>query len=288
MQSLLQFFESLLNLFEPIGGILASLLTIIVFVKIVIVPFFYKLEIQLTKDLFFRLVESGEIFFARVVVHAPINIQIINFNFELKGKKETQETSYNCEAENFGSVERNSINERSVPSFYLPKRSPEFLLQKGESKELLIQCNIVGSKKEIEKSIESLRSDHTQLLKDSLRSDYNQSLKEKNQNIFSEKLNNCSTDILSNIKLESGDHTLLCKVVYKYKLYQFISQEKTVKSKIKINITNDSLNLYKDQTAINNFLLDYLISFNPNNKHIQIRYPVLRPSEKEDKDGKVS
>ena len=72
---------------EILGGILASLLTIIVFFKIVIFPFFSKLKIQLTKDLFFRLIASGEIFFARVIVYAPVNIQIINFNFELKGSK---------------------------------------------------------------------------------------------------------------------------------------------------------------------------------------------------------
>ena len=263
--------ESLVQFIELVGGALASILTIIVFVKIVVLPFCVKLEIQLTKDLFFRLVSSGEIFFARVIVHAPANIQITNVSFELKGsKQDTQETSYNCKAEKFGSVERNSINEHSLASFYLPKNSPEFLLKKGESKEILIQCNIVGSKQEIEKSIELLQKDYT-----TLALQQNQ-LGDKNKSIIEGKLKKYSTDILSNIKLESGRHTLFCKIVYTYK-YSFITRRRTVESKVNINIADNSLkNIYKNQPAIEKFLFDYLSSFHPNNKNMYIRYPECR------------
>ena len=261
--------QNVLEFFEFTGGVLASALTILVFFKLVIFPFFSKLEIQLTKDLFFRLINSGEIFFAKVVVHAPINIQIISFDFELKGsKKNTQETSYNCKAEKFGSVERNSINERSIASFYLPKNSPEFLLTQGESKELLIGCNIVGSKQKIKNSIESLQKDYFNISQQ-----HSSRENEKNKKDFLEKLKKCSADILSNLKLESGDHTLLCKIVYKYK-HSFKTIQKTATSKVKIKITDNSLNMYKDQREIEDFLCDYVMS--SNNKQLQIRYPECR------------
>ena len=85
--------ESLFELIELFGGALASIITILVFIKMIILPVFIKLEVLLTKDLFFRLTDIGEIFFPKVIVSAPVNIQIIDCSFDLKGKKDTQETS---------------------------------------------------------------------------------------------------------------------------------------------------------------------------------------------------
>ncbi len=148
---------------ESVGGLLTSLLAVIVFFKMVVFPFFIKLKVQLTKDLFFRLTDLGEVFFPKIIVYSPINIQITKCSFELKSQeKNTQETSYNCKAEKFGSVKRNTINGFSFPFFYLPKSSPEFLLKPGESKELLIQCSITGSKQNIIKAIKELYINYTQ------------------------------------------------------------------------------------------------------------------------------
>lgn len=258
--------EHLFKFIELVGGVLASLITIIVFVKVIVLPFFVKLEIQLTKDLFFRLTSFGEIFFPRVIVHSPIKIQIMDCGFELKGqKKDTQETSYICKAEKFGSVEKNSVGEHSVASFYLPKHSPELLLTKEENKELLIQCNIVGSKEKIKKSVDSLLSAYNELIS-------RQSTIENQQYFIEHNLKKCSTDILSSIKIESGNHTLVCKISYKYK-HLFIPIRKKAESKVSINITEDSLDSYRNQRLIDNFLLDYLSSFNPKNSNVRIRYP---------------
>ena len=258
--------ENFFKLIELFGGTLASIITILVFVKIVIFPFFVRLEVQLTKDLFFRLTDLGEFFFPRINVYAPINIQIIDCIFELKGKKDNQETSYICKAERFGSVERNSINELSVASFYLPKSSPEFLLKEGENKELLIQCSIIESSQKIKKSIEALFKDY--ILQQSAPT-------EQNKKLFIENLKKYSADILSSVKIESGDHTLVCKISYKYK-HSFIIRRRSAESKVKINITENSLNMYKNQLSIENFLFDYLSIFNPKNKNITIRYPECR------------
>ena len=255
--------ESFFKSIELIGGALASIIIIIVFFKIIVVPFFIRLEVQLIKDLFFRLTDLGEFFFSKVIVYAPFNIQIIDCSFELKGKKDTQETLHICKAEKFGSVERNNINERSVASFYLPKNSPEFLLKEGESKELLIQCSIIESIEKIKKSIESLLDDY--ILQQS-------SPTEQNKNYFFGNFKKHSADILSSIKIESGNHTLVCKIRYKYK-HSFITIKRAVESKVKINITEKSLNMYKNQQSIENFLFDYLSVFNPKNRNIKIRYP---------------
>ena len=257
--------EPFFKYIELVGGALASIITIIVFFKIVVLPFFVKLQIQLTKDLFFRLTNSGEIFFPRIIIHAPLNMQIIDCSFELKGKKDTQETLYICKAEKFGSVERNSINDLSVPSFYLPRYSPELLLKKRESKDMLIQCSIIESKTKIKESIDLLWYDYNKLL--------SQQPTVENQKYFLEHtLKKYSTNILSNIKLESGDHILVCKISYKYK-HSFKTRIKTVESTVKINITESSLNMYKNQISVENFLLDYLSVLNPKNKNIKIRHP---------------
>ncbi|MDE0092246.1 MAG: hypothetical protein OXN83_03045 [Oligoflexia bacterium] len=255
--------EDLFKLIELVGGTLASIITILVFFKIVIFPFFVRLEVQLTKDLFFRLTDLGEIFFPRVIVYAPINIQIIDCIFELKGKKDTQETSYICKAEQFGSVERNSINEHSVSSFYLPKSSPEFLLKAGESKELLIQCSIIESTEKIKKSIGALLNDY--ILQQSAPT-------EQNKKLFFENFKKYSANILSSVKIESGDHTLVCKIRYKYR-HSFITRRRSAESKVKINITENALNMYKNQQSIENLLFDYLSILNPKNRNIKVRYP---------------
>ena len=260
--------EVIFEIIQSIGGVLASFIVIIVFFEKIIIPFFFKLELLLTKDLFFRLTDLGETFFLKVIVHAPTNIQIIDFNFELKGqKKDTQETSYKCKAEQFGSVERNTINEHSMASFYLPKHSPEFLLKKGESKEILIKCNIVGSKKEIKKSIASLWYDYQQFSS----SQPNTVNTQKN---FEHSLKERSTEILSNIKIESGTHTLVCKISYKYKHF-FKLIEKKAESRVNINITESSLNLYKNKLSIETFLFDFLSALNPRNSNVKIRYPEI-------------
>ena len=264
--------ENLFKLIELSGGALASIITILVFFKIIIfiiiIPFFIRLEVQLTKDLFFRLTDIGEIFFPKVIVYAPINIQIIDCSFDLKSKKHTQETSYSCKAEKFGSVERNSINEQSVSSFYLPKSSPEFLLKRGESKELLIQCRIIESTREIKESVKLLFNSYINLKRSSL-------TKEDKNYFFSNLFDNLqkySANILSSIKIESGNHTLVCKISYKYK-HSFITIRKQAESKVKINITESSLNMYKNQKSIEDFLYDKVSFLNPNNKNMKVRYP---------------
>ena len=258
--------ENLFNFIELIGGALASIIAILVFFKMVIFPFFIKLNVQLTKDLFFRLTDLGEFFFPKVIVYAPINIQIIDCVFELKGKKDTQETSYICKAEKFGSVERNSINEHSIASFYLPKRSPEFLLKQGESKELLIQCSINESTKKITQFIAELLDDYIQIISTQPIST------QPNKKSLNEKVDKHSANILSSIKVESGDHKLICKITYKYR-HSFITWKKSIESEIKINITEKTLDIYKNQQSIKTFLFDCLSGLDPKNQNIKIRYP---------------
>ena len=267
------------NLIESIGGLLASLITIFFFFKIVIFPFFTHLEVQLlSKDLFFRLTDRGEVFFPKIIVYSPISIQITNCSFELKSqKKDTQKASYNCKAEYFGSVERNTIKELSVGSFYFPKSSPEFLLKQGESKEILIQCSIIGSKKAISDAVNKLFKHYREHYSKPLNNPQNTEEVNQRNNSLQNALNRCSTDILSSIKIESGNHTVICEVAYKYR-HSFITIKKTKKSKIKRNITEEALKWYKDQ--VNTFLWDSLFALNsPKGSNLKIRHPEinLRP-----------
>ena len=260
--------ENFIQFIEMLGGILSSIIVIVFFVKIIIYPFLAKLEVKLTADIFFRLVNQGEVFFPKIIVYSPVNIQITNCAFELKSKKpKTQETSYQCKAELFGSVERNPVGELSLPSSYFPKRSPEFLLGEGETKEILIQCNIMGSRDKIEGSIRKLFSQYIEILK--------QGGIEENNAEFDKCLSTCVTNVLSNIKVESGKHTLICNIDYKYRHF-FIPLSKKVKSEISINITEDELEKYKDEKCIEGFLMDRLVSFNKSN--VKIRFPEIYPN----------
>ncbi|MBC6415384.1 MAG: hypothetical protein GDA46_03220 [Bdellovibrionales bacterium] len=266
--------ESFFNYIELVGGALSSILAILVFFNIVVFPFFFRLNLQLTKDFFFRLTKLGEWFFPRVIVYAPTNIQIIDCIFELKGKKSTQATSYICKAEKFGSVERNAINDLSVASFYLPKSSPDFFLKKEESKELLIQCSINESTEKIKKSLENLYKDYYISMYESKKQDkffQGKSFSEK----INKHINKHSADILSSIKIESGDHTLICTIKYKYRHF-FIPLKKSIKSEIKMKITDEALNNYKNQESIEDFLFDNLSFLDSKNKSIRIRYPECR------------
>ena len=260
----------MIQFIEIIGGALSSILVILFFIKTVVYPFYLKLELQLTKDIFFRLVDRGEVFFPKIIVHSPVNIQITNCDFELKSRKpNTQKTSYSCKAEQFGSIERNSIGGFFIPSSYFPKRSPEFLLGKGETKEILIQCNIMGSKDAILKSIKELVSIYIEALKEGN--------SKQNSEEFNQRLNKCVTDILSNIKIESGKHTLICNISYKYKHF-FIPRSKRAKDEIDIDITESDLKRYKNEKYIKEFLMDYLVSLNKGN--VKIRFPEIHPDFK--------
>ncbi len=85
--------ESLLLPVEFIGSILAYVVSAVVLFNVFLRPFLYKMEIQLTRDLFFRLTDQGEFLFSKIIVYSPSNMMITDFNFKLnchkKGKRNT-------------------------------------------------------------------------------------------------------------------------------------------------------------------------------------------------------
>ena len=257
--------EVIFKIIESIGGSLASIITILLFLKMVIYPFFTKLEIKLTKDIFFQLTSFGELFFPKVIIYSPLTIQVINCSFELKGQQpNTQHTSYNCKAELFGSIEKNTSGEYPSPSFYFPKSSPDFLLMKEKTKEILIRCHIIGSKSKIQEAFTKLHSTFTTMRKS----------ENSNNKAIQKVFQNCSSEILSNIKIENGNYTLICQIQYKYRHF-FIPLTKTAESKIDLKITEKDLASYKNQTLIEDLLMDYLMSKEPKNYGMKIRYPQL-------------
>ncbi len=125
----------------------------------------------------------------------------------------------------------------------MPKSSPEFLLKPDESKELLIQCCITGSKESINKVWQELYENYKKFIYSPSTSTEKE--KSQKQKFLNDALNKHSTDILSNIKMEDGEHTLICKINYKYRHF-FKTIKKKTESKININITEDALKRYKD------------------------------------------
>ena len=252
---------------ELVGGILASIIVIIYFYEKYISPLFAKIEIQLTKDFYFSLTQFGELFSPKVIIYSPIVAKITDCSFELKCKKTgNQNTSYTCRAERFGSVERVIVGTESWDSFYFPKRSPDFLLGKEENKEILIQCNVIGSKETIVSSVNSFVTEYRKRLVPAALSPIN----------FKAQLHDCSTDILSSIKLGQGEHTLVCKITYKYK-HLFCTRKKIAESEVTMNISKDSWKKYHNKESIENFLRDFLASSDPQNRGINIRQPFINP-----------
>ncbi len=264
--------EDFTKFFESIGGILSSVLVTIYFVKTVIYPFFSKLKILLTKDLFFALTADGEIFFPRVIVYSPLNMQITGCTFELRGqKKETQFTSYHCKAEKFGSVEKIPVRGQFVPSHYLPKTSPDFLLKKDGTKEILIRCNILGSQEKIKQSIKNLESDSLNIYKENIND------VQKRNHLVQKSTEQYANEIYSNVKVEPGEHTLICKITYKYR-HLCIPIKKKVENRIPITITEEGLKSYKNVESIKTFLDDYLMSHGGSKDVPIIRYPQVTPT----------
>ena len=258
-----------IKLFEIIGGVLGTIITLVFFVQKGITPFFIRVKTLLTKDLFFRLTEQGELFFPKIIISTPIDVQITDCSFEINYKKNgSLNTSYECKAEQFGSTEKINTAVNCIPSSYFPKHSPDFILSKNTNKEILIRCSVISNKEVIQNSFKSLAH---KLYNENAYRDPN------NQSKLLHDINNCSDEILSNIKLEDGKHTLTCKINYQYR-HLFFTIKKTSKSKIEMFISKDSLNLYKNKLSINDFIMDRLSSLNPQNKTINIRYPIISPT----------
>ena len=118
---MIQFFEALLS----------CLVVLFVFLKYVLIPYFVKLQVILTKDLFFRLTGRGEFCFPRITLYIPLNnIRVKDVSFSIENTTSKSKSSYKCSVVAVGSVEK--MDDRGVlkPQHFFNSKTTEFFYKK--------------------------------------------------------------------------------------------------------------------------------------------------------------
>jgi hypothetical protein len=238
-----------------------------------------KLEIRLTKDIYFRLIEEGETIFSNVVFIArngSIEVKDIKFNLIRKSKSQKK---YTFSPRNIGNKIPNPPNPYAANNFwtksckaFIAKDTPTYFLFMSSLEEYSIkfkdtshsyQFELLNYKNELNTKIEEIGNDGERYLKE---------INNKIEKIKS----STSSKLLSYVQLEPGDYELTAEVIYSRIGLKFLKKEKCVQSKITFSVDEKFKEHYEELLIRFLEISSKNILFNQNNPSA---YPEYTPNK---------
>lgn len=198
-----------------IGGILVSVIEIVRFLLYLLAR--PLLEVRLTKEVFFRLIDLGECVFANVILLAKNgDIEVKDTLFTLK-KLSGNKKEYLLNTAHIGRKIDTPSNTIASHSFYTTS-STTYVTEKSVERQVhvAVLSEYEGRIKESLLNFQNKVSNYRESLWDTLDTIGSDSgATEKVLRWVNSLASECSNEIMTNVQLEDGDYELLVKVGYK-------------------------------------------------------------------------
>ncbi len=209
-----------------------------------------KLEVRLTKEVFFRLIEDGETIFTNAVFiarHGPIEIKNIKFTLNrTSGSKKT----FTFAPKNIGNKVPNPPNPYASNNFW-SKSCKTYLVENVPTHILFLSSleEYSGSFRKVADGFTSKVIDYQNELQGKLKEI--QSNEDKYLQEINTKLSGIESDVGANllkfVQLEPGDYELTADVEYSRISLKFFRKEAEASSKISFSVDDSFLGRYKNQ-----------------------------------------
>lgn len=246
---------------------------------------FPKLDVRLTRDMFFRLIDDGEALFCHAVLLArngPVLIQDINLTLKRKGSRARAEKVFPIQILKFGekvkgpafTAEHHFYS--SSPLLYLQENQPLRAVYLG------VQCEYhPRQRRSVEKftaQIIELKSKYGQTSSQAIDSETAEQVLHELDNIISESFG----EMVGLIQLETGEYETAIEVVYESPGFRLWKRQGRSSSTISFSVEEQPLSTWKAQL---NGVLRASVKNTLTDSRDPIAYPEFQPAEFKESEG---
>jgi len=246
---------------------------------------FPKLDVRLTRDMFFRLIDDGEALFCHAVLLArngPVLIQDINLTLKRKGNRARAEKVFPIQILKFGekvkgpalTAEHHFFS--SSPLLYLPENQPLRAVYLGVQREYHPRQR--RSIENFAARIINFKSDYSQTSSNAIDPETAEQVLHQLDNIINESF----LEMVGLIQLEAGEYETAIEVVYENPGFRLWKRQGRSSSTISFSVEEQPLSTWKAQ--LNGVLRASAKSTLTDSRGL-IVYPEFQPLEFKESEG---